>query len=117
MAIQSTYGTWDSFTNWPYPRVLHASPYYIGFAAHSTKLYAFEMRVESNNWTATYIKDLGALSTLVSVDVAGFDLYYVITLETDIGQAMYGRDVTVAPDLTAYHKHVHFGLIAFSTLF
>ena len=101
MAIQSTYGIWGSFFYWPYPKVVYASPYYIGFAVEGTNLYAFEMRVESNNWTATYIKSLGALSSIVSVDVAGFDLYYVIAIETTTGQAMYGRDVTVAPGLTA----------------
>ena len=93
MTIQSTYGTWGSFT-WPFPRVLYNGQQFIGFALESTNLYVFEMRIEEGDWTATYIASLGTASEIVSVDVAGFGKYYVLAVETD-EITCYAKDVSV----------------------
>lgn len=92
MTIQSTYGTWDSFT-WPYPRVIYNGQQYIGFALQSTNLYVFEMRVYGGNWNAEYVLNLGTASDIVSVDVAGFGKYYLLAVETSSEIKCYQRDV------------------------
>lgn len=102
MTISSISGTWEIGVNWPYPKLYFLDYYIMSVAVKGSNLAVYDMTNSGNVWTATERIDLGAKAGIVSVDIAGFDIYTVIVVNKGATKEIYERNVTTgAITLTA----------------
>ncbi len=94
MGISSVTGTWEIGDNWPYPKLFFTDYYIMAVAVKDTKLALYEMTNSGNVWTATEKLELGLISEITNVDIAGFDKYAVIVVNKGATKAIYGRNPT-----------------------
>lgn len=102
MTISSVTGTWEIGENWPYPKLYFLDYYLMSVAVKGSNLAVYDMTNTANIWTATERIDLGAKSGIISVDIAGFDIYTVIVVNKGATKEIYERNTTTgAITLTA----------------
>jgi len=81
MAIVSDTGIWTIGDNWPWPQMFFTSYYNLAIAVKANdKLALYELVNQNNTWIATEKIGLGKMSNIISVHIADFQKYYMITV-------------------------------------
>ncbi len=96
MTISSSTGLWTIGNNWPWPQIRFTSYYNLAFAQKADgKLSIYEL-IYNNEWLASEMIQVGEASNVISISVADFQTYYLITIDSEIDGA---------PDRKVYAKN------------
>ena len=103
MTITAATGIWSVGASWPWPQIVQTDYFTLGFAIKADgKLALYELVNTVGTWIATEKIALGTASGITKVNVAGFDKYYIITVEDYI---------TGTVDYSIYWRHPSTGVV------
>lgn len=71
---------WDIGTTWPWPQIYFTLRYIVAFVDNGSTVDVYELVYNDGEFEATQVGTLGSSSEIVSVNIADFGLYYVITV-------------------------------------
>lgn len=89
-------------TTWPWPRMIRTQYHVFLLTVQTTgELYLSELLLENNRLITTVMGSLGLAALIETVDIADFDLFYVIST---FG---YTSDVVAVPSIKTYFKDLN----------